>query len=206
MPLVKKNITLAAGATSDQILVGTPYEYVSQNTQLVVAAAESTGTYSGNLVMNFSINNQERLRSLTVCTSPTNFDSHHQESADLIEREGINVWVENSIGRRLDPQIVDPAYIRWYAEQMKKTPAHVVAGFQANAGGDIGPALKNVQTPMLMLAAASLREEVLGDFRGASDLFPNGTKVIFPGVQGFVQHILPVPCARVWLDFAQGLK
>ena len=26
MPLVKKNITLAAGATSDQILVGTPYE------------------------------------------------------------------------------------------------------------------------------------------------------------------------------------
>ena len=44
MPLVKKNITLAAGATSDQILVGTPYEYVSQNTQLVVAAAESTGT------------------------------------------------------------------------------------------------------------------------------------------------------------------
>ena len=163
-------------------------------------------TVGGSISMNFSINNQDRLKSLTVCTSPTNFDSHHQESADLIEREGINVWVENSIGRRLDPQIVDPAYIRWYADQMKKTPAHVVAGFQANARGDIGPALKNVQTPMLMLAAASLREEVLGDFRGASDLFPNGQKVIFPGVQGFVQHIMPVPCARVWLDFAQSLK
>jgi hypothetical protein len=80
-----------------------------------------------------------------------------------------------------------------------------VAGFQANAGGDLGPMLKNVQTPMLMLAAASLREEVLGDFRGSSDLFPNGRKVIFPGVEGFVQHILPVPCARVWLDFASSL-
>ena len=89
---------------------------------------------------------------------------------------------------------------------MKATPAHVVAGFQANAGGDLGPLLKNVQTPMLMVAAASLREEVLGDFRGASDLFPNGRRVIFPGVEGFVQHILPVPCARVWLDFAASLK
>ena len=66
MPLVKKNITLAAGATSDQILVGTPYEYVSQNTQLVVAAAESTGTYSGNLVMNFSINNTDFSRDVAV--------------------------------------------------------------------------------------------------------------------------------------------
>jgi hypothetical protein len=89
---------------------------------------------------------------------------------------------------------------------MKATPAHVVAGFQRNAGGDIGPMLKNVQTPMLMLAAANLREEVLGDFRGSADLFPNGRKVIFPGVYGFVQHIMPVPCARVWLDFAGSLK
>lgn len=57
MPLVKKNITLAAGATSDQILAGSPYEYVSGNTQLTVAACEATGTYSGNVVMNFLINN-----------------------------------------------------------------------------------------------------------------------------------------------------
>lgn len=59
MPLVKKNITVAAGATSDQILVGTPYEYVGPNTRLVVAAAESTGTYSGNVTMNFKVNNTE---------------------------------------------------------------------------------------------------------------------------------------------------
>lgn len=66
MPLVKKNITLAAGATSDQILVGTPYEYVSQGTRLVVSAAESTGTYSGNVVMNFSVNNTDFARDVAV--------------------------------------------------------------------------------------------------------------------------------------------
>lgn len=59
MPLVKKNITVAAGATSDQILVGTPFEYVGPNTRLVVAAADSSGTYSGDVIMNFKVNNTE---------------------------------------------------------------------------------------------------------------------------------------------------
>ena len=164
-------------------------------------------TVGGSISMRFATLHQDRLLSLTACTSPTSFnDPHHGESADLIEREGVAAWVESTITRRLDPQIVDPAYIRWYAAQMAATPASVVSGFQRNAGGDIGPLLKDVKTPTLILAAASLREEVLGDFRGAADLFPNGRTVVFPGVTGFVQHILPVPCARVWLDFAGSLN
>ena len=164
-------------------------------------------TVGGSISMRFATLHQDRLLSLTACTSPTSFnDPHHGESADLIEREGVAAWVESTITRRLDPQIVDPAYIRWYAAQMAATPASVVSGFQRNAGGDIGPLLKDVKTPTLIQAAASLREEVLGDFRGAADLFPNGRTVVFPGVTGFVQHILPVPCARVWLDFAGSLN
>jgi pimeloyl-ACP methyl ester carboxylesterase len=163
-------------------------------------------TVGGSIAMRFATQHQERLLSLTACTSPTSFnDPHHGESADLIEREGIVAWVESTIGRRLDPQIVDPAYTRWYADQMARTPAHVVAGFQRNAGGDLRPLLPQVQTPTLILAAAALREEVLADFRDAATLFPNGRRVVFPGVYGFVQHVLPVPCARVWLDFALGL-
>ncbi len=164
-------------------------------------------TVGGSISMRFATQHQDRLLSLTACTSPTSFnDPHHAASADLIEKEGIAAWVESTIGRRLDPQIVDPAYTRWYAEQMKATTPHVVSGFQRNAGGDLGPLLKDVKTPTLIIAAANLREEVLGDFRQASELFPNGRRVVFPGVYGFVQHILPVPCARVWLDFAQSLS
>lgn len=59
MPLVKKRITVGAGLTSDQILQGTTYEYVNQGTRLVVAAADATGTYSGDVVMNFTNNNTE---------------------------------------------------------------------------------------------------------------------------------------------------
>jgi len=66
MPLVKQNITLAAGATSSQILQGSTYEYVDPGTRLVVAAAESTGTYSGNVVMNFTVNNAEFSKNCAV--------------------------------------------------------------------------------------------------------------------------------------------
>lgn len=59
MPLVKKRLTIAAGATSEQVLQGTTYEYVDPGTQLIVAAADNSGTYSGDVVMNFTVNNAE---------------------------------------------------------------------------------------------------------------------------------------------------
>ena len=59
MPLVKKRLTIAAGATSEQVLQGTTYEYVDPGTQLVVAAADNSATYSGDVSMNFTVNNAE---------------------------------------------------------------------------------------------------------------------------------------------------
>ena len=59
MPLVKKRLTVSAGATSAQVLQGTTYEYVDPSTRIVVAAADSTATYSGLVEMNFTVNNSE---------------------------------------------------------------------------------------------------------------------------------------------------
>lgn len=69
MPLVKKRLTIAAGATSDQVLQGTTYEYVDPGTQLIVAAADASGTYSGDVVMNFTVNNAEFAKDATVSES-----------------------------------------------------------------------------------------------------------------------------------------
>ena len=60
---------------------------------------------------------------------------------------------------------------------MKATPLNC-SRFPEQRRRRPGPLLKDVQTPVLVLAAASLREEVLGDFRGAADLFPNGKRVV----------------------------
>ena len=73
MPLVKKEISLSAGATSDQILAGTTYEYVGPNTRLVVAACadDASAAAIGNIdatsvTMNFNVNNAEFARDASV--------------------------------------------------------------------------------------------------------------------------------------------
>jgi hypothetical protein len=77
MPLVKKDLTLAAGATSEQILAGSTYEYVSGGTRIVVAATAGDGAGgiaaddSTGVVMNFNVNNAEFARDASVSPAIT---------------------------------------------------------------------------------------------------------------------------------------
>ena len=67
MPLVKKRLSIAAGATSDQVLAGTTYEYVDPGTRIVVAAAVDTvGTATADTTMDFNVNNAEFSRNASV--------------------------------------------------------------------------------------------------------------------------------------------
>ena len=72
MPLVKKRLSVAAGATSDQILAGTTYEYVDPGTRIVVAAAVDTaGTPTADTTMDFTVNNAEFSKNSSVSTLVT---------------------------------------------------------------------------------------------------------------------------------------
>ena len=72
MPLVKKKVSVAAGATSDQILAGTTYEYVDPGTRIVVAAAVDTaGTPTADTTMDFTVNNAEFSKNASVSTIVT---------------------------------------------------------------------------------------------------------------------------------------
>ena len=67
MPLVKKRLSVAAGATSDQVLAGTTYEYVDPSTRIVVAAATDTaGTATADTTMDFTVNNAEFAKNASV--------------------------------------------------------------------------------------------------------------------------------------------
>ena len=67
MPLVKKRLSIAAGATSDQVLAGTTYEYVDPNTRIVVAAAVDTvGSATADTTMDFNVNNSEFSKNCSV--------------------------------------------------------------------------------------------------------------------------------------------
>ena len=72
MPLVKKKIALAAGATSDQVLAGTTYEYVDPGTRIVVASAVDTaGAAGADTTMDFTVNNAEFAKNASVSTLVT---------------------------------------------------------------------------------------------------------------------------------------
>jgi len=69
MPLVKKKLSIAAGATSDQVLQGTTYEYVDPGTRIVVASAVDTaGTATADTTMDFTVNNAEFAKNASVST------------------------------------------------------------------------------------------------------------------------------------------
>lgn len=72
MPLVKQKLSIAAGATSAQVLAGTTYEYVDPNTRIIVAAAVDTaGAPGADTTMNFTVNNAEFSKDASVSTLVT---------------------------------------------------------------------------------------------------------------------------------------
>lgn len=71
MPLVKKRITVAAGATSDQVLQGTTYEYVDPGTRIVVACQDATSTYEAKTNLNFTVNNSEFAKDALISEAVT---------------------------------------------------------------------------------------------------------------------------------------
>ena len=72
MPLVKKKVSVAAGATAEHILAGTTYEYVDPGTRIVVAAAVDTaGTATADTTMDFTVNNAEFAKNASVSTLVT---------------------------------------------------------------------------------------------------------------------------------------
>ena len=68
MPLVQKTLTLAAGATSDNILANTNYEFIDGNVRLRVASAVDTAGTSAtaDTFLNVSVNNAEYSKDVSV--------------------------------------------------------------------------------------------------------------------------------------------
>ena len=69
MPLIKKKLSIAAGATSDNVFANTTYQTVDAGTRIVVAAAVDTaGTPTADTTCNFNVNNAEFSSDASVST------------------------------------------------------------------------------------------------------------------------------------------
>ena len=67
MPIIKKKLSITAGATSDNVFANTTYQTVDAGTRIVVAAAVDTaGTATADTTMDFTVNNAEFSKNASV--------------------------------------------------------------------------------------------------------------------------------------------
>ena len=72
MPIIKKKLSIASGATSDNVFANTTYQTVDAGTRIVVAAAVDTaGTATADTTMDFNVNNAEFSSDASVSTLVT---------------------------------------------------------------------------------------------------------------------------------------
>ncbi|MBI2909796.1 MAG: alpha/beta hydrolase [Chloroflexi bacterium] len=164
-------------------------------------------TVGGTIGMQFAYEYPERLRSLTVCSSPFRFtDSHYMDAAEKQEKMGLLAWARESMSRRLDPSQVDPAFVEWYASEMARTPLRMpVETHRVLAGQDLSDVLRQIRVPTLILTPEERPGYTPHYVNEMQQLIPNAELVAFPGVSGFVQHSHPEKCVEALLAFLERL-
>ncbi len=164
-------------------------------------------TVGGTISMQFATDYPERVRSLTVCSSPFRFtDPYYLDSARKAEKDGVLAWARESMKRRLDVAKVGPEFVEWYANEMGKTSLRVVVEtHDALVGNDLSEVLRQIKVPTLLLSAENRPGYTQGYVREMEQLIPGSKLVIFPGTFGFVHHSEPEKCAETVLTFLRGI-
>jgi len=164
-------------------------------------------TVGGTISMQFSSGHPERVRSLTVCSSPFRFtDPYYLDSARKAEKDGVLAWARESMKRRLDASKVGPEFVEWYANEMGKTSVRVVVEtHDALVGNDLSEVLRRINVPTLLLSAESRPGYTREYVHEMEQLIPGSKLVVFSGTFGFVHHSEPEKCAETVLAFLRGL-
>jgi 3-oxoadipate enol-lactonase len=164
-------------------------------------------TVGGTISMQFATDYPERVRSITVCSSPFRFtDPYYLDSARKAEKEGVLAWARESMKRRLDASKVGPDFVEWYANEMGKTSLRVVVEtHDALVGNDLSDVLRRIKVPTLLLSAENRPGYTQGYVREMEQLIAGSKLVVFPGTFGFVHHSQPEKCAEAVLAFLRGL-
>ncbi len=179
--------------------------------QQVHYLGESIGGILGVL---FAARWPERLKSLTICNSPTTIrptgtkalSGEHGNVGGALTRGGSRGW-----GRLLIEQKIisgqNPAHIEWVVNEWAKTPTHVLQGITRTLdGADTAPILPQIKTPTLILAPSQSPITPLAAQISMRPLIPDSriTVVEGPGHEIYVDR--PEECISAFLKFLHSLN
>lgn len=160
-------------------------------------------TVGGTISLQFAYEHPERLRSLTVCSSPYKFAGvpTYLEYHKLVQEEGVASWVSKTADRRVDPK-TDREHHQWYIDQMSQTSQRVVLETLAYlANQDLAEILPRISTPTLIMVAEDSVANNPDRTHGMAQLMPNARLLAIPGATGYVQHSAPEKCVTAWREF-----
>lgn len=144
---------------------------------------------SGILGILFATRWPERLKSLTICNSPTTIRSGAAKAlADddgdlqaLLAKDGATGWGRLMIERKII-SATSPAHAEWVLKEWAKTPTHVLQGITRTLdGADTAPLLPQVAVPTLVLAPANSPITPLADQIAMREGIPDAQIAVVEG-------------------------
>ena len=156
----------------------------------------------------------ERLKSLTICNSPTTIrrsgeqalSGTHGTVGNSLTKEGSRGW-----GRILIEQGIinggSPARIEWVLDEWGKTPTHVLQGITRTLdGADTEPLLSQIKVPTLILAPSRSPITPLTDQVKMRMLIPDARIAVIEaaGHEVYVDHA--EECIEAYLRFLRELN
>jgi 3-oxoadipate enol-lactonase len=187
-------------AIMDHVAGGAPVHY----------CGESLG---GILGIEMGATMPQRLRSLTLLAAPVTIPKQTQEAfacghaswQDALRIMGSKGWSEAVNAATRFPPDADPALLRWYAEEMGKSPVEVlIALSRVAATVDVSGHLPEVAVPTLGLYPTA--GVVTGHEEAQIRAGIRGIRVInLPTRFHAIQVLMPAACARSLLHFCGEL-
>jgi len=178
--------------------------------QQVHYVGESIGGILGVL---FATRWPERLKSLTICNSPTTIrpagtralSGEQGNLHKLLASEGSIGWGRLMIERKIISGH-SPEHTEWVLKEWAKTPAHVLQGITKTLdGADTAPLLPQVSVPTLVLAPANSPITPLTDQLSMRTGIPNARIAIVEGPGHEIYVDRPEECLSALQNFLESL-
>ena len=178
--------------------------------QQVHYVGESIGGILGVL---FATRWPERLKSLTICNSPTTIrpagtqalSGQHGGVKNALSSGGSKGWVQVLIEQKIISG-KNPAHIEWVVNEWAKTPTHVLQGITRTLdGADTAPLLPQITVPTLVLAPANSPITPLTDQLSMRTDIPNAQIAIVEGPGHEIYVDRPEECLSALQSFLGSL-
>jgi pimeloyl-ACP methyl ester carboxylesterase len=172
---------------------------------------ESIGGIIGIL---FATRWPERLKSLTICNSPTEL-RRAEGQASTESRSSISNTLANDGSRGwarllMEQRVISgnsPAHTEWVLNEVSKTPAHVLKGITRTLdGADTSPLLPLVKVPTLVLAPSRSPITWLSDQIKMRTLIPNARIAVVEGAGHEIYVDRAEECVDAFLKFLHSLN